>query len=55
MPTPKPRRDVPPEQEELDRIDSFREDEDTGGAGAPPLRPRGERPAPSVPADKQKK
>jgi hypothetical protein len=26
--------------EEFARIDSFREDEDTGGAGAAPLRPR---------------
>jgi hypothetical protein len=33
------------QQDELDdteRVDSFRTDEDTGGAAAPPLRPRDE-------------
>jgi len=40
-PTPKlrPRRE---NTEDLARVDAFRTDEDTGGAAAPPLRPRRE-------------
>jgi hypothetical protein len=48
MSNPRPRSEaIPPKnQDDLTRIDPFREDEDTGGDAAPPLFPYHQHPAP---------